>query len=145
MSSGQVLVGSDSCVSASVAAGVVSPEQVDRQVARLRSGWVGGHVAAKRLGQLGRKVPKENSLFAYATWIKRAEDLGLPDLATCNLEELTNFLAAWNRGHGEHFNHNLIGVIKEALKYLKRLDLNEKIKRPPRPDPKKTVKDKIIP
>jgi len=95
---------------------------VDQLVGRLRSGWVRGYIAAKRRGQLGRKIPKENSLFAYVTWIKRAGDLGLPDLAACSLEELCIFLEAWKRGHGEYFNFNLIGVIKEALGYLKRLE-----------------------
>jgi integrase len=145
MGSRQVVVGSSSAVSTAVAAGVVNAGQVDELVCRLRSSWVRGYFEAKRRGQLGRKIPKECSLYAYATWIKRAEDLGLPDLATCSLEELLVFLEAWKRGHGEHFNFNLIGVIKEALAYLKRYDLNENIKRPPRPDPRRTVKDKVIP
>ncbi len=119
MGSRQVLVRSGSSVTASAAADarIVSAEQVDQYVAQLRSGWCRGYITAKRRGQLGRKVPKENSLLAYATWIKRAEDLGLPDLATCTLEEISAFLEAWKRGHGEHFNFNLIGLIKEAHSY----------------------------
>lgn len=136
---------SSSSVSVALASGLVRAEHVDDLVGRVRSDWVRGYIAAKRRGQLGRKVPKEVSLYAYVKWIKRAEDLGLPDLAICSLEELGAFLVTWTRGHGEYFNFNLVGVIKEALKYLKRHDLNENIKRPPKPDPRRTVKDKIIP
>jgi integrase len=127
-----------------MAAGVMRSEDVDHLVSQLRSKWASGYFTAKRRGLIGRKVPKENSLYAYATWIREGETLGLPDLATCTLDELTAFLDVWKRTHGEHANFNLVGVIKEALKYLKRQDLNENIRRPSRPDPRKSVNDKIV-
>ena len=121
----------------------------------LADSWVREFVVVKQRGLSGR-VPKDSTLANYVRTLNVARDLGLPDLRTCTLEDLNAFLDRFRtapcklsrsqkRTHSLTYYSNMVTVLKLALKFHKRKDLDAEIKAPKRPEAETRIKEQLIP
>jgi integrase/recombinase XerD len=110
----------------------------------IQGSWMEGFLAEKRAG--GRKgvVPKESSILEYAFHLNWMLKNGL-DVKTATLSEIKDWLADYQANHKIATYANKVGIIKDALVYLKREDVNEEIRTPRLPERDEQVSKWILP
>lgn len=125
---------------------LVVPSKVDKYLGRIQRWlWVRDFVAWKRRGTSSRRIAAESSLARYVEVLERLERYTDLDLRTCSLEELNGFLDELRARYKPNGYINTIAIIKDALNFLKRDELNGEIRIPARPDPTESVREAVIP
>jgi len=119
-------------------------EETERWLTQAKGNWIGEFLAWKRRGGAHGRTPKDRSLADYVKVLWRLEHDYHLDLHTVTLEGLNGFLDEYRAGHKLNGYIQTVSVIKDALNFLKRKELNEQLRIPRRASRIESIREQLL-